>query len=159
MNREEILKKEMEIAEAIFDTENDPDQMPINEESIVKLDEIYKDWLETEFDEKGEPISWSVILPTQKNLAEKFIRNEITEKELLDFTKPQEVFNALYIVSVITIPEKRNMGLAQKVIKRSILKVPLEKNSLIFAWASTEDGKKLISKINKKTNNLIKIKS
>ena len=85
--------------------------------------------------------------------------NEITEKELLDLTKFQEVFNALYIVSVITVPEKRNMGLAQKVIERSVSKAPIEKNSLIFAWPTSEDGKKLISKINEKTNNLIKIKS
>lgn len=155
LNRDEILKKEMEIAESIYGTQNDPEQMPINKESVAKLDELYSDWLETELDENGEPVSWSVILPTQKDLAEKFMSNQITEKDLLYLTKKENFYDALYIVSVITIPEKRNMGFAKKILEKSISKVPLTKNALIFAWPITNDGFKFINKI--KTN--VKIKS
>ncbi len=140
MTRDEVFTKEMAIAEAIYGTESDPDQMPITLETAHKLDTLCLDWLETEFDENGEPISWVVLMPTQREVAVQFIAGTITEKELLEKTVPQERYDALYIVSIITVPEHRGKRLSLKVLERAIPKIPLTPDALYFTWPTTEDG-------------------
>jgi hypothetical protein len=149
MNRDQALAKEMKLAEEFFGTAQDPDQMPINDESVKKLDTLCDGWLESEFDENGEPISWAVLMPTQKELAEKFLDKKINEKELLDFTVPQTQYDALYFVSAITVPEQRGKGWATKVIERAVKKMPITDNALFFAWPTTKEGVAMIKSLEK----------
>lgn len=146
MTQEELMKKEMAIAEAIFGTESDPDQMPINDETRKKLNSLFDGWLETEFDEAGEPISWVVLMPTQRSLAEEFVSGVITEKELLEKTQPQEIYDALYIVSIITVPEHRGKNLSLKVLERVIPRVPLTPDALYITWPTTLEGRGALQK-------------
>lgn len=148
----------MQWAEKIFGTEKDPNQMPVNEESVKKLDAIYSGWLETKLNENNEPISWSVVMPTQKSLADKFLDNEITEKEILELTKPQAQYDALYLVSVITIPDHRNRGLASELLLNAIKKSPIIDDALIFAWPTSLEGKSLTKKVSSFLNREIKFR-
>lgn len=147
MNRDEILAKEMQIAEAIFGTENDPDQMPITHESIAKLDRLCIDWLVSEVDDNGEPISWAIAMPTQKQLAQDFLNNKITEKQLLDLTIPADIYDAVYLVSVITVPEHRGKGLGTKVVKQVLQNIPVVDDAIYFAWPTSDEGMALVKKI------------
>lgn len=158
MDRDYILEKEMRIAEEIFGTEKDPDQMPINEESVKKLDSIYEGWLGSVLDEEGEPIAWSVVLPTQTELMDKFLNNEITEKQLLEKTKPEDVYNSLYVASVITVPEQRSKGFATKVLSEAIERAPLVDNAVIFAWPWSVEGRSLFDKIKSMVKKDIRVK-
>jgi hypothetical protein len=146
MTKDEIFTKEMRIAEEIYGTETDPDQMPITLETAHKLEGLFSGWLETEFDEAGQPISWAVLMPTQRTLAEEFLRGAITEKELLEKTQPQEIYDALYIVSIITVPEHRGKNLSLKVLERAIARAPLTADALYFTWPTTPEGKGAIKK-------------
>ncbi len=147
MNRDEILAKEMQIAEAIFGTENDPDQMPITNESIAKLDSLCSDWLVSELDDNGEPISWAIAMPTQKHLAQDFLNNKITERQLLDLTVPSDIYDAVYLVSVITVPEHRGKGLGTKVVKQVLQNMPIINDAIYFAWPTSDEGMNLVKKI------------
>lgn len=148
----------MEWAEKIFGIEQDPDQMPINEESVKKLDAIYVEWLNTRSNGNNEPISWSVVMPTQKSLAEQFLNNKITEKELLELTKAEERYDSLYIVSAITVPDYRNKGLAFESLIAAIKKAPITMDALIFAWPITPEGQNLANKISSFLNREIKFR-
>ncbi|MDQ5928639.1 MAG: hypothetical protein QG594_413 [Bacteroidota bacterium] len=158
INRDEILAKEMKIAEEIFGTENDPDQMPITNESIAKLDKLCSGWLSSELDGNNEPISWAIAMPTQKQLAEDFLNNKITERELLDLTMPADIYDAVYFVSVITVPEHRGKGLGIKVIKQALQNIPLTNDALYFVWPTTDDGKNLFKKFEKDLDREISVK-
>lgn len=147
MTRDEILAKEMQIAEAIFGTENDPDQIPITNESIVKLDSLCNDWLVSEVGDNGEPISWAIAMPTQKQLANDFLNNKITERELLDLTIPANIYDAAYLVSVITVPEHRGKGLGTKVVKQVLQNMPVVDDAIYFAWPTSDEGMALVNKI------------
>lgn len=158
MNRDEILAKEMKIAEAIFGTENDPDQMPITNESIAKLDNLCSGWLSSELDDNNEPISWAIVMPTQKQLAQDFLNNKITERELLDLTMPANIYDAVYFVSVITVPEHRGKGLGVKVVKQALQNMSLTNDALYFVWPTTDDGKNLCKKLEKDLDRKISVK-
>lgn len=159
MTRDEIFKKEMAIAEEIFGTESDPDQMPITLETAHKLESLCSGWLETEFDEAGEPISWAVVMPTQRPLAEAFIKGDISEKELFEKTEPREVYDAVYLVSVITVPEHRGKSLSLKVLERAIPKIPLTPDALYFVWPTTPEGSGALEKFAKSFGKEIKVRN
>ena len=158
MTKEELMAKQIKLAEEFFGTAQDPDQMPINDDSRKKLDALCSGWLDTELDEAGEPISWAVVMPTQRELAEKFLKKEITEKQLLDLTQPAKIYDALYFVSVITVPEHRGEGLAMKVIRRAEKNMPIASDALYFAWPTTKEGEALFEKNKKIFNRKIELR-
>lgn len=158
MNRDEILAKEMKIAEEFFGTENDPGQIPITSESINKLDKLCSGWLASELDENNEPISWAIAMPTQKQLADDFLNNKISERELLDLTVPADIYDAVYFVSVITVPEYRGKGLGTKVAKRVLQNMSLTNDALYFVWPTSNEGMALVKKIKNELGVEIKLK-
>lgn len=142
------LRKRMnQIAEEIFGTHEDPNQIQIKRESAEKLDSLTKDWLVYELDKSENPISWIVVVPTTKEIAEKFLHKEITERQLLEMTSPQKEYSALYLCSAITVPEHRRQGLAEKLLKEAINKIPKTNNCILFAWPFSEEGNHLIKKM------------
>jgi len=101
-----ILQKMLAIAEEFFGTENDPNQMPITMESFYTLQTLHPDTILYKT-KNNDPISWVVILPTQKELMEKFLNKDINEKELLTMTKKQDTYDTLYLCSAFTMPKYR----------------------------------------------------
>ena len=50
------FEKVLKISEEFFGTQNDPNQMPINQDSADKLQSIHKDTIIYKFNGKGDPI-------------------------------------------------------------------------------------------------------
>lgn len=92
-----LLKKTIKIAESFYGTNKDPEQIPINLESHEKLLSLNPDSVLYETDEKGEPISWVVVFPTNKKLMGNFLSGKINERELFDNTKVGSPYDALYM--------------------------------------------------------------
>ena len=88
-------------------------------------------------------------MPTTKELAEKFLDKEITERELLDLTKWQEKYSVIYLCAAITILEYRRKGLALKLFKQAIAKIPKIEDYMLFAWPIGEG----VEGLNKKLEN------
>jgi len=111
--------------------------------------------------ENGEPISWVVVLPTQAELMEKFLKGEINESELLDLTKSQDRYEALYICAAFTVPEHRRKGFVLQMFKEALDAIPHTDDAKLFAWPFSNEGRKIIEKLNQvlgvkiliKTNN------
>ncbi len=146
------------IAEEIFDTAVNPEQIPINDESRKKLDALTPYWLTYKL-EGGEPISWVIVIPTTKDLMTKFLAKEITEKELMNLTRQGSIFDALYLCSAITVPEHRGQGLAISLLKEAINNFHLGEGFALFAWPTTEDGFKIVNRLEADLNKKILIRN
>lgn len=134
------------VAESIFGTQQDPDQIPITHESAEKLDTLTPDWWTYKLDENGEPISWIILIPTTKELAKKFLAKEITERQLFEMTQPQEKYSAVYLCSAITVPEHRRKGLAMQLTKEGLDKIPKTDDCLLFSDPFSTEGAAVLEK-------------
>jgi hypothetical protein len=139
----ELIAEMNRIAEGIFGTARDPEQIPISQASRDKLNVLTPDWLAYKTDAAGNPISWVVAVPTQRELATRFLNKEVSERELLDRSKPEVTYSALYLCSAVTVPAHRGRGIATRLMKEVIGKIPLTPDALLFAWPTTDLGRRL----------------
>lgn len=143
-----ILEQKMDvIAEQIFGTIQDSDQIPIAKESGDKLNTLTPHWIKYKTDEKGDPIAWVIVLPTTKEMMHKFLKGEITEKQLLEFTAPQEAYSAIYLCAAITISQYRRQGLAFSLFEEAIEKISKTEDYAIFVWPVGDGGLELAKKV------------
>ena len=152
---EKIIKQAREIAEAIFKSAEDPNQMPINEESWKKLKKLSGDSLLYKIDEKENLLSWVVTIPTSTELMEKFLAKEITEKELFEQTKPGMKYDTLYLCTIVTNPEYRNKGYAKEVTLDAIKRFEKIKDLKVFAWPTSKEGLNLARNLEKEAGRKI----
>lgn len=154
---EVILEKILNTAERFFGTVNDPEQMPVSKESLYKLQKLHpKTFLYKTLN--NEPVSWTVVLPTSKELAEKFIQGKINERELLDMTEPKKEYEALYLCSAFTVPEHRRKGYAIEMLKEAIDGIPHAAKAEFFVWPYSEEGGAVIKKLEEILGRKIKIR-
>jgi len=140
---------------AFFGTNDDPTQIKISVEAFEKFKSLSPDTILYEVDESGEPISWIANLPTTKELMKKFLSNEITEKELMDATKPQDKYSAVYLCAAFTLPEYRRKGFVRKLMMESINRIPLTEDFELFAWSVSPEGLDVVRNIEKETGRII----
>lgn len=154
---EKILNKIMRVAEEFFGTASDPEQMPISRESLDKLQSLHPNTFLYKL-KSGEPVSWVVVLPTSKKLAEEFLSGEINERELLGMTEPQEKYEALYLCSAFTVPGERRKGYAAEMIMKAIKNISLTHDALFFAWPFSEEGRMAVKKLETELGAKIRLK-
>lgn len=141
-----ILNKTMAIAEEFFGTANDPEQILINLESFLKLQRLHKKTFVCQI-KNDQPISWVIVIPTQKKIAEDFLSGQINERQLLDFSQPQEKFEALYFCSAFTVPKHRGNNYSSELFQEAVREISLVDEAIFFAWPTSEEGKHLVEKL------------
>jgi hypothetical protein len=134
--------------EEFFKSQEDPAQVPVVRESFDKLLYLDEGDIVIRTEENGDLIGSLAVFPTTKTLAEKFLKGEITEKELFNATEKMEHPEALYLLSCIIAPPYRRQGYALS-MTREIAEYFLEKNKdiFVFAWPYTPEGLSLIRAI------------
>ncbi len=150
----ELNKKEIEegrqLAESYFETSNDPDQMPTNEENST--------WIRKEIPtclsiirHKKRIIGFALVIPCTKALMNQFISKKITEAQLFDKVKSSEAYKtreAIYFCSVFVKPEFRGKGLALKSLTFTIENsFDLSKSPPLFYWAYSKEGDALAKRL------------
>jgi hypothetical protein len=140
-----VLNTILEISEEFFHTKDDPTQIPTTMEASKKILDLYPGAFSYKM-ENGTPVSWVIVIPTQKEIAEKFLRGELNERELLENTKKEDVYDALYLQIAFTLPEFRGKGFPICLFKKAIAKAPISNDAMFFAWAYSKEGKALIQK-------------
>ncbi|MEK7600341.1 MAG: hypothetical protein AAB463_00050 [Patescibacteria group bacterium] len=154
-----ILEQKMDvIAEEIFGTESDPNQIPITQESGEKLDNLTSHWIKYKLDERGDPIAWVVVIPTTRELAKQFVDGDITEKDLLNLTKAQSAYSALYLCAAITLPAHRRKGLALQLFKEAIESISKTEDYILVAWPVRVGGAELAEMVAQKVGHEILIR-
>jgi GNAT superfamily N-acetyltransferase len=79
-----------------------------------------------------------------------FISKKIGEKDLLLKTPLKEKYEALYLCSVLVLPEERGKGLARRLLIRSITAIQ-KKHPIkaFFFWGFSKEGKRLAAVLGK----------
>lgn len=140
----EVFEKVLKISEEFFGTGTDPDQMPVTKETADTLFSIHHDTVLYKFDESGNPIAWSVIVPTSVEVMNKFLNKEISEKELLAIAAQEKRFDALYLCAVFVLPEYRRQGYAKQLLLDGVTKISNGRQLPLYCWIYSDEGKRLI---------------
>ncbi len=134
------LERLIKLAEDTFAIKSDPRQLNVNQKVIERLERIHPSTL-AEYDEGEGPVAWLVVIPTSTELMQKFISDEITEKELFELTPTEGTYDALYLCSALVLEEYRRKGivkeLALKAIKEIMKDHPIQS---LFVWAFSSEG-------------------
>lgn len=150
----ELHEKTRKIAEQLYGTAQHPDHIPVTAASQEKLNRLHpKTVLFKVIDD--EPVSWIVVVPTTRVLAEKFVNGEITERVLFDQTQPSERYEALYICSIITVPEHRRKGYGTGLLREALENIPLVPDPYLFCWIYSKEGEAMFQALTAKFGKIV----
>ncbi|MFH2094743.1 MAG: hypothetical protein ABIJ16_03500 [Bacteroidota bacterium] len=65
----------------------------------------------SEFSTNDGPAAWLLLIPTSTSLMEKFLKGNITERELFDMTPAGIHYEAIYLCSALVLEEFRRLGI------------------------------------------------
>ena len=134
------LERMLELAEEVFASKNDPNQLDVNEEVMEQLQRIHPESI-AEYDNGHGPICWIIQIPTTRQLMDQFLTNEISEKQLFELTPLNVPYQSVYLCSGMVLQEFRRKGIAKKLAFDALSKIreshPIES---LFVWAFTQDG-------------------
>ena len=141
------LDRMIQLAEDVFSTKNDPQQISVTEEVMERLRQIHPATLSQKDDGNG-PVAWVLLIPTTTTLMRQFISMQLTESELLQNTPFPGIYEAIYLCSALVLPEHRGKGVAKSLASEAIREIRKKHpiNSL-FCWAFSPEGAKLATSI------------
>lgn len=154
----EIRKRGMEIAGEIFPASVGPDQMQATEENFQKLKSLNPNSILYDIRD-GEIAGWAVVVPTSRELMEKFVNREIGEQAVLDLAEKQDSYPALYVCAAAVVPAYRRRGVAMNLVQEAIARMPLEPRHELYAWTTSPEGVALIEKLQQQTGTVVRIRS
>ena len=139
------------LAEETFAMHNDPSQLQVDEGVRERLLRIHPATL-SEFSDENGPVAWLLVIPTSRELMEKFISKKITEKELFDKTPLDISYDALYLCSGLVLEEYQRKGIIKHLALKAIEDIrkdhPIQ---FLFNWAFTEGGDRAAEKLSEQT--------
>ena len=151
------FERMIQLADDVFATKSDPNQLDVNQEVIEQLQLLHPNTVSEEVNEDG-PIAWVLVIPTTLNLMDQFILGSISENELLSLTPADATFNVIYLCSALVLDEFRRTGITQKLTLAAI--AGIKQNHPIthlLVWPFTPEGDLTAAHIAKVTGlNLMK---
>jgi len=137
----------IQLVNEFFDTRNDPDQISVSPEERQRLHDIHPDTLSELANEDG-PQVWILMVPTTHAIMDRFVKGDITEKQLLEETQPGGAYDTIYLCSASVLPEFRHKGLAKKVTLDAINSIRRDHAiNTLFYWPFSEEGKALAKSV------------
>ncbi len=134
------FERMIQLAEEVFATKNDPNQLDINQEVMERLQSMHPATI-SEYDDGKGPVAWVLLIPTTLDLMNLFLENKISEKELFDLTPLNIRYQALYLCSALVLEEFRRKGIAKQLAINAIDEIrkehPLQS---LFVWAFSKEG-------------------
>ena len=113
------LERMLALVQQVFDSKNDPEQLDVNEIVMERLRIIHPSSI-SEYDDGNGPVVWVLLIPTTEEIMKRFLSNEINEQAILDLTPINVNYQAIYLCSVLVLPEHRQKGLAKNLCLASI---------------------------------------
>lgn len=144
------FERMLQLAEDVFATKSDPEQLDITEDVIERLQQLHPATL-SEYNEGNGPAVWILLIPTSTALMNRFLKKEISEKELFENTQLHSNYEALYLCSAMVLEEFREKGIAKRLTLQAIDTIrkdhPIRS---LFVWPFSEQGDFLAEAIAKK---------
>jgi GNAT superfamily N-acetyltransferase len=140
---EKNLLRMIQLAEEAFHMRNDPSQLSIDESTMEEILHLHPTAISEKRDDNG-PIAWLIVLPTTSSVMERFLAGEISERQILTETDPDDQYDALYLCSVLLLPEYRGKGIARALCSEAIQAI-LRDHPIrtLFCWTFSDEGGKL----------------
>jgi ribosomal protein S18 acetylase RimI-like enzyme len=139
------------LATEVFDMKNDPDQISVTQEDIDRLHALHPACMTEEATDDG-PVAWVLIFPTTHELMERFLREEISERQLLSETALGGKFEAVYLCSALVLPEYRGKGVAKRLTVSAIRSMqkdhPIRE---LFVWPWSKEGEQSARSVARET--------
>lgn len=130
----------LQLAEDVFASRSDPEQLDVNQEVIEHLKKIHPSTV-SEYDEGNGPVAWVLLIPTTYALMHEFVMCRISEKELFERTPLNTTYDALYLCSALVLEEYRKQGIAKKMILKAAEDIRKQHPIRALAsWAFSKEG-------------------
>lgn len=130
----------IQLADEVFATKSDPNQLDVNETIIERLLQIHPSTV-SEYDDGNGPAAWVLLIPTTLELMKRFLEHSISEKELFDLTPMDVPYEALYLCSAMVLEEFRRKGIAKRLALNAVEHIrkdhPLK---ALFVWTFSKEG-------------------
>jgi GNAT superfamily N-acetyltransferase len=135
-NFERLIK----LADEVFAVKSDPSQLDVNQDVLERLHQLHPATV-SEYNDGNGPVAWVLLIPTTIELMNRFIRSEISEKELFELTPPDTTYEAIYLCSALVLEEYRLKGITKQLCANAIENIrrkhPLK---AAFVWAFSKEG-------------------
>ncbi len=130
----------LELADQLFNTKSDPEQLDVNELVIATLQAI-SPALVHEHQIEHEAVAWITLIPSNKSLTEAFIQGALTEKNYFEKSVELAHFDTIYLCSAIVLEEFRHQGIVSQHCKKAIEQMR-SKHPIVqlAAWPFTAEG-------------------
>ncbi len=145
--RPDIVQQIFHLAREVFGTDDDPTQIPPTDEYRTKLDRLHPSTTAFRLDDDGKVIGIALVVPTTRGCMRRFLLGEITERQLVDETKPQQEYDAVYLASVYVDPTYRRHGMAEAMTQEVLAGLPLTKDAPFFSWPFSDEGRRLAERL------------
>ena len=143
------FERMIQLANDVFATKTDPEQLDISEKVIERLQKLHPSTL-SEYNDGNGPVVWILLIPTSTELMNRFIKKEISEKELFELTPVNSSYDALYLCSAMVLEEFRGKGIAKRLTLEAIKNIrktnPIK---TLFVWPFSKEGDLLAASIAK----------
>jgi hypothetical protein len=130
----------LELADQLFNTKSDPEQLDVNEAVINTLHQI-SPVLVYEHQIDQEAVAWVTLIPSNEALTEAFINGGLTEKTYFEKSVELKQFDTIYLCSAIVLEEFRHQGIVSQQCKKAIELMrqnhPIKQ---LAAWPFTTEG-------------------
>lgn len=130
----------IQLADEVFAVKSDPSQLDVNQEVLERLKNIHPNTI-SEYNEGNGPVAWVLLIPTTNDLMNRFLKSEISEKELFELTPPNTTYEAVYLCSALVLEEFRRRGITKQLcigaIENIRKKHPIK---AVFVWAFSPEG-------------------
>jgi GNAT superfamily N-acetyltransferase len=130
----------VQLADEVFAVKSDPSQLDVNAEVLDRLHQIHPATVSA-FDPGNGPVAWVLLIPTTIGLMNRFLDNQVSEKELFELTPLNTAYEAVYLCSALVLEEYRREGIAKQLASTAIecmrASHPLK---AAFVWAFSPEG-------------------
>ncbi len=137
------FERMIQLADEVFAYRSDPDQISVTEKEREQLENIHPATL-SEYNEGNGPIAWILLIPTTKRVMQDFVAHDLSERQLLEETRPGEKYDAIYLCSALVLEEYRHKGIALKLSLDAINSIKQDHNiTALYVWPFTDGGDRL----------------
>jgi ribosomal protein S18 acetylase RimI-like enzyme len=134
------FERMLQLADQVFAVKNDPDQLDVNQEVMERLNSMHECAL-SEYDNGEGPVAWILIIPTTLTLMNRFLKKEISEKQLFELTPLNVPYEALYLCSALVLEEFRRKGIAKELTLSAIAAIQKDHPiTALFVWPFSDEG-------------------
>ncbi|MBN1157535.1 GNAT family N-acetyltransferase [Candidatus Woesearchaeota archaeon] len=143
---EKDIAEAADLAENYFHTAKDKTQLRTNKSNFTWILIHYPNCLNI-IKSNRKVVGFTLVLPCNNKLMSAFLKNKMTERELLKAIKEKitlDNFEVTYLCACYINPEFRRKGLAKKAFVDSVKRIG---KTDLFYWEYSREGRKLMEKV------------